>query len=344
MEILTDYLIFLLKVFTIALAITIPLLIVIGTSKGKSQSRGKLSITNLSNKFEEMGNAVKGSVMNPKELKKFNKEISKDKKKKDKGKDKDKDHETDSIFVLNFKGDIQASEVEKLKQEVNAILLSDTECREVVIRVESGGGSAYAYGLCAAELKRLVDNEINLTVCIDKVAASGGYLMSCVATKIIAAPWAIVGSIGVIAQLPNFHRLLKKNSIDFEMHTAGAFKRTLTTLGENTDEGREKFKSDLEDLHLIFKNFVKEQRPQVDTEIVATGETWQGEDAVKVGLVDSLETSDNYLVSLSKDAKLFEIEFVEKKNLTERFAISMQIVIEKSLIKFYDLINKDRFS
>ena len=344
MEILTDYLIFLLKVFTIALAITIPLLIVIGTSKGKSQSRGKLSITNLSNKFEEMGNAVKGSVMNPKELKKFNKEISKDKKKKDKGKDKDKDNETDSVFVLNFKGDIQASEVEKLKQEVNAILLSDTECREVVIRVESGGGSAYASGLCAAELKRLVDNEINLTVCIDKVAASGGYLMSCVATKIIAAPWAIVGSIGVIAQLPNFHRLLKKNSIDFEMHTAGAFKRTLTTLGENTDEGREKFKSDLEDLHLIFKNFVKEQRPQVDTEIVATGETWQGEDAVKVGLVDSLETSDNYLVSLSKDAKLFELEFVEKKNLTERFAISMQIVIEKSLIKFYDLINKDRFS
>ena len=344
MEILTDYLIFLLKVFTIALAITIPLLIVIGTSKGKSQSRGKLSITNLSNKFEEMGNAVKGSVMNPKELKKFNKEISKDKKKKDKGKDKDKDNETDSVFVLNFKGDIQASEVEKLKQEINAILLSDTECKEVVIRVESGGGSAYAYGLCAAELKRLVDNEINLTVCIDKVAASGGYLMSCVATKIIAAPWAIVGSIGVIAQLPNFHRLLKKNSIDFEMHTAGAFKRTLTTLGENTDEGREKFKSDLEDLHLIFKNFVKEQRPQVDTEIVATGETWQGEDAVKVGLVDSLETSDNYLVSLSKDAKLFELEFVEKKNLTERFAISMQIVIEKSLIKFYDLINKDRFS
>ena len=181
MEILTDYLIFLLKVFTIALAITIPLLIVIGSSKSKSQAKGKLSITNLSDKFEEMGNAVKGSVMNPKELKKFNKEISKDKKKKA----KDKDNETDSVFVLNFKGDIQASEVEKLKQEVNAILLSDTECKEVVIRVESGGGSAYAYGLCAAELKRLVDNEINLTVCIDKVAASGGYLMSCVATKLL---------------------------------------------------------------------------------------------------------------------------------------------------------------
>jgi len=338
MEILADYLIFLLKVFTIALAITIPLLIIIGSSKGKSQPKGRLTITNLSDKFEEMGNALKSSLMNSKESKKFNKDLAKNKKKKDKA---EKD---DSVFVLNFKGDIQASEVEKLKQEINAILISESECKEVVIRVESGGGSAYAYGLCAAELKRLVDNNINLTVCIDKVAASGGYLMSCVATKIIAAPWAIVGSIGVIAQLPNFHRLLKKNSIDFEMHTAGAFKRTLTTLGENTDEGREKFKSELEDLHLIFKDFVKEQRPQVDTDIVATGETWQGEEAIKVGLVDSLETSDNYLVNLSKQAKLFEIEFVEKKNLSEKFALSTQLVIEKSLIKFYDLINRDRFT
>ena len=338
MEILVDYLIFLLKVFTIALAITLPLLIIIGSSKNKSQPKGKVSITNLSDKFEDMGNALKGSLMNPKELKKFNKDLSKDKKK------KNKTENEETVFVLNFNGDIQASEVEKLKQEVNSILLSESECKEVVLKVESGGGSAYAYGLCAAELKRLVDNEISLTVCIDKVAASGGYLMSCVATKIIAAPWAIVGSIGVIAQLPNFHRLLKKNSIDFEMHTAGAFKRTLTTLGENTEEGREKFKSELEDLHLIYKNFVKEQRPQVDTEVVATGEVWQGEEAVKVGLVDSLETSDNYLVNLSKEAKLLEIEFVEKKNLTERFAFSMQLIIEKTLFKFYDLINRDRFT
>jgi serine protease SohB len=275
--------------------------------------------------------------MNPKELKKFYKDITKNKKKKT-------DEKESSVFVLNFNGDIQASEVEKLKYEINAILLSESECKEVVVKVESGGGSAYAYGLCAAELKRLVDNDISLTVCIDKVAASGGYLMSCVATKIIAAPWAIVGSIGVIAQLPNFHRLLKKNLIDFEMHTAGEFKRTLTTLGENTEEGREKFKADLEDLHVIFKDFVKEQRPEVDTAIVATGEVWQGEEAVRVGLVDSLETSDNYLVNLSKDATLFEIEYIEKKNLSERFAFSMQLILEKSVIKFYDLINRDRYT
>ena len=337
MEILADYLVFLLKVFTIALAITVPLLLIIGSSKGKTQAKGKLAITNLSEKFEDMGNAVRSSNMNPKELKKFYKDINKSKKKKT-------DENEPSIFVLNFNGDIQASEVEKLKYEINAILLSESECKEVVVKVESGGGSAYAYGLCAAELKRLVDNDISLTVCIDKVAASGGYLMSCVATKIIAAPWAIVGSIGVIAQLPNFHRLLKKNLIDFELHTAGEFKRTLTTLGENTEDGREKFKADLEDLHVIFKDFVKEQRPEVDTAIVATGEVWQGEEAVRVGLVDSLETSDNYLVNLSKDATLFEIEYIEKKNLSERFAFSMQLILEKSVIKFYDLINRDRYT
>tara|TARA_B100000686_G_scaffold165333_1_gene173003 strand:- start:164 stop:1186 length:1023 start_codon:yes stop_codon:yes gene_type:complete len=338
MEFLTDYGIFLLKVITVALAITLPLLFIIGSSKSKNPPKGSLVVKNLSKKFEDMGSSVRSAQLNPKELKKYNKELQKNKKQ-----DNKKPSKEDSVYVLNFNGDIQASEVTKLKHEINAILLSDTKCKEVVIKVESGGGSAYAYGLCAAELKRLVDNKIKLTVCIDKVAASGGYLMSCVASKIIAAPWAIVGSIGVIAQLPNFHRLLKKNSIDFEMHTAGEFKRTLTTLGENTEAGRKKFKSELEDLHFIFKDFVKEQRPQVDTKIVATGEVWQGEKAIEVGLIDALGTSDDYLVGLSKKLKLFEIEYVEKKNLSEKFAFSTQLIIEKSILKFYDIVNRDRF-
>jgi len=338
MEFFADYGIFLLKVITIALAITIPLLIIVGSSKSKTTSKGSLVVKNLSKKYENMGSSIRSSLLNPKELKKYNKEIQKKNKK-----DQKKPSKDDAVYVLNFNGDIQASEVSKLKHEINAILLSDTKCKEVVIKVESGGGSAYAYGLCAAELKRLVDNKINLTVCIDKVAASGGYLMSCVASKIIAAPWAIVGSIGVIAQLPNFHRLLKKNSIDFEMHTAGEFKRTLTTLGENTEDGRKKFKSELEDLHLIFRDFVKEQRPQVDTKVVATGEVWQGDKAIEVGLIDELGTSDDYLVGLSKKLKLYEIEYIEKKNLSERFAFSAQLLIEKSILKIYDIVNRDRF-
>jgi serine protease SohB len=231
MEFIIQYGVFLLKVVTIVIAILLPVLMIINSSKGKSAGdKGHLQIKNLSDQFESMGNALQGALMDGKTFKKFRKDLDKKKKKEDKTPAKDQQ----SIFVLNFNGDIQASEVDKLKHEINAILLSETKCKEVVLKVESGGGSAYAYGLCAAELKRLIDNKIKLTVCIDKVAASGGYLMSCVATKIVAAPWALVGSIGVIAQMPNINKLLKKNLVDFEMHTAGEFKRTLKVFGENT--------------------------------------------------------------------------------------------------------------
>jgi len=340
MEFIIQYGVFLLKVVTIVIAILLPVLMVINSSKGKSAGdKGHLQIKNLSDQFESMGNALQGALMDGKTFKKFRKDLDKKKKKEDKTPAKDQQ----SIFVLNFNGDIQASEVDKLKHEINAILLSETKCKEVVLKVESGGGSAYAYGLCAAELKRLIDNKIKLTVCIDKVAASGGYLMSCVATKIVAAPWALVGSIGVIAQMPNINRLLKKNLVDFEMHTAGEFKRTLTVFGENTEEGRDKFKSELEDLHVIFKDFVKDNRPEIDTSIVATGEVWQGEKALEVGLIDEICTSDDYLVTLSKKFKLFEIEYVEKKNFSERFAFAAETFLNRTFLRIYDTLNKSRF-
>ena len=340
MEFIIQYGVFLLKVVTIVIAILLPVLMIINSSKGKSAGeKGHLQIKNLSDHFESMGNALQGSLMDSKTFKKFRKDLDKKKKKQDKTPSKDQQ----SIFVLNFNGDIQASEVDKLKHEINAILLSQTKCKEVVLKVESGGGSAYAYGLCAAELKRLIDNKIKLTVCIDKVAASGGYLMSCVATKIVAAPWALVGSIGVIAQMPNINKLLKKNLVDFEMHTAGEFKRTLTVFGENTEEGRNKFKSELEDLHIIFKDFVKDNRPEIDISVVATGEVWQGERALEVGLIDEIGTSDDYLVTLSKKFKLFEIEYIEKKNLSERFAFAAETFLNKTFLRIYDRLNKSRF-
>ena len=340
MDFIVQYGVFLLKVITIVIAILLPILMIINSSKGRSISeKGHLQIKNLSDQFENMGFAIQGTLMTPKALKKFRKELHKQKKKEEKNPAKDQQ----SIFVLNFNGDIQASEVDKLKHEINAILVSDTKCKEVVLKVESGGGSAYAYGLCAAELKRLVDNKIKLTVCIDKVAASGGYLMSCVATKIVAAPWALVGSIGVIAQMPNINKLLKKNLVDFEMHTAGEFKRTLTVFGENTEEGRSKFKSELEDLHIIFKDFVKDNRPEIDTSVVATGEVWQGEKALAVGLIDEISTSDDYLVKLSKKFKLFQIDYIEKKNLSERFAFAAETFFNKTVLKIYDSLNKSRF-
>ena len=175
------------------------------------------------------------------------------------------------------------------------------------------------------------------------MAASGGYLMSCVATKIVAAPWAIVGSIGVIAQLPNFHRLLKKLDIDIEMHTAGKFKRTLTTLGKNTKQGREKFISELEDLHVVFKDFVQENRSKIQVAKVSTGEVWQGDKAKKLGLIDEIGTSDDYLLKLASKFKLLEIQYFEKKPFTARIGAAVEVIVEKGIYKILDILNKDRF-
>ena len=337
-DLLVAYGFFLLKIITVLLVILIPILMISSSTKHRKETdKGRIIVKNLSDKLEEIGVTLKSAEMDPKAYKSFLKERNKKKKKEIKGKSKE------IVYVLDFKGDIQASAVDKLKQEINAIIASQVKCKEVVIKVESGGGSAYAYGLCAAELKRLVDNKIKLTVCIDKIAASGGYLMSCVATKIVAAPWAIVGSIGVIAQLPNFHRLLKKLDIDIEMHTAGKFKRTLTTLGENTKQGREKFISELEDLHVVFKDFVKENRSKIQVAKVSTGEVWQGEKAKKLGLIDEIGTSDDYLLKLASKFKLLEIQYFEKKPFTARIGSAAEVIVEKGIYKILDIFNKDRF-
>jgi serine protease SohB len=199
------------------------------------------------------------------------------------------------VFVLGFHGDIRAHAVRNLREEISALLTLAEPEDSVVVRLESSGGMVHAYGLAAAQLTRIRERGIPLTVCVDKVAASGGYLMACVADRIVAAPFAMVGSIGVLAQIPNFHRLLKKHDIDYELLTAGQYKRTLTVFGRNTDTARQKFAEELEDTHALFREFVQRYRPGLDVAAVATGEVWFGERAQGLGLVDTLGTSDALL-------------------------------------------------
>lgn len=217
-------------------------------------------------------------------------------------------------FILDFKGDIAASQVEQLRQEITALLSIATKKDEVILRLESPGGSVNGYGLAAAQLQRIRDKHIPLTVCIDQVAASGGYLMACVANQIIAAPFAIIGSIGVVAQLPNFHRWLKKNNIDVELLTAGEYKRTLTLFGENTESGRKKFQEDLEKIHTLFRNYVLANRQTLNIEEVATGEHWLATDALALGLVDHLQTSDDYLCESHDKFNTYTIKLHAKQS------------------------------
>ncbi|MBA4697411.1 MAG: protease SohB [Legionella sp.] len=223
-----------------------------------------------------------------------------------------------SLYVIDFHGDIKGTDIGPLKEAINALLSIAETGDEVLIRLESGGGIVNSYGLAASQLQRIRQRGIQLTVCIDKVAASGGYLMACVANRLIAAPFAMVGSIGVVAQLPNFHRWLKKNDIDVELLTAGEYKRTLTLFGENTSKGREKFQEDLETIHQVFKNYVLANRPQLEMDKVATGEHWLGVEALDLNLVDEIKTSDDYLSEQMKTFNAFQIKVHVKKSFFEK--------------------------
>jgi serine protease SohB len=222
------------------------------------------------------------------------------------------------VFVLDFHGDLQASAITALREEISALLQVADNRDEVVLRLESSGGMVHAYGLAASQLQRLRDRGLTLTVCVDKVAASGGYMMACVGQRIVAAPFAIVGSIGVVAQLPNLHRLLQRRDVDIELHTAGTFKRTLTLLGENTPEGREKFRQELDETHALFKQFVRQHRNRLDIDRVATGEHWYGTQALELRLVDELSTSDDYLLRLLDQAQLYRLRYHTPRPLSRR--------------------------
>ena len=237
--------------------------------------------------------------------------------------------------MLDFDGDIRASAVESLREEVTALLSDPREDDEVLVRLESSGGMVHSYGFASSQLSRIKSKGVSLTVSVDKVAASGGYMMACVANRIIGAPFAIIGSIGVVAQLPNFHKLLKKNDIDFEMFTAGEHKRTVTVFGENTEKGREKFREELEDTHTLFKEFVKENRESVDVDAVATGEVWYGQRAIDRNLVDALETSDDYIQSRLDTHGIYSVKYVPRKNWQQRLGMAAESAIERSILKLW---------
>lgn len=330
-DFLASYGLFLAKSLTVVGAI-IMVIVVIGlvASRNKKDNReGYLSVDSLNETLEDMEHALKEVVLDADVYKQQLKDEAKQEKAEAKARKKalkkgalvqSDEPERKRIFVLDFDGDIKASELEPMREEITAVLTMATEKDEVVIRLESPGGMVHSYGLASSQLERIKRHGVPLTVCVDKVAASGGYMMACLADKIIAAPFSVLGSIGVVAQLPNFHRLLQKYDIDYEILTAGEYKRTMTVLGENTAKGREKFVEDLEDTHSLFKEFVAEFRPQVDMETVATGEVWFGRRALAVNLVDEISTSDEYLTAACETADVYSVRYEYKKTLQDRIS------------------------
>jgi|TARA_B100001094_G_scaffold332185_1_gene403205 serine protease SohB len=336
MEFLFEYGYFLLKTITIIVLVFIPIFILISSMRHQEDLDETLKTKNLTKRYQSMANSIKTLSLSKDEKKKLKKSLKKEKKASPKSKKK-------PVYVLNFEGDIDASNVANLKEEINAILQSETKCEEIVLNLESAGGTVIGYGLAAAQLQRIRDAGINLTACVDKIAASGGYMMACVANKIVSAPFAIIGSIGVVAAIPNFHKILKKNDIDYELHTAGEYKRTITAFGETTEEGRKKFKEDLHDIHELFKDHVSKFRPSLDISKVATGEIWEGSKALEVGLIDSISTSDGYLMNLARKHEVFEIKFEKKEKIQDKLSNLIGVLIKDSIRIIEDTFNKNKF-
>lgn len=327
---------FLAKAVTIVVAIVAVIIVVLASTVKHKSDKGELRITNLSEELEELKHGLKEELLSKKQFKAYEKQLKADEKAKDKAAD---EACTGKVFVIDFKGSIDAAEVASLREEISAIIAIAEKGDEVVVNVESGGGMVHGYGLASSQLDRLRQADIPLTVCVDKVAASGGYMMACVANKIYAAPFAIVGSIGVVAQLPNFNRLLKKHEIDYEQHTAGNFKRTLTVFGENSDEGRQKFQEELEETHVLFKAFVGKYRPELDLVKVATGEHWYGQQAIELGLVDAISTSDDVIMLLATERTVYKIRYQVRKKLADKIAHGASLSVNAI---FNRLIEKNR--
>jgi serine protease SohB len=326
MEHLADYAVFFAKFATAGIIIVLVLIAVaVIAARARRAETEHLEVKNLNKKLESMSFLLKAAILPGKEYKKALKASRKSDKQR--AKTAQVEHGRRRIFVCRFRGDVRASAVAALGEEITAILTIARPQDEVVVVIESAGGTVHGYGLGASQLQRVRNRGIPLTAAVDKIAASGGYMMACVANKIIAAPFAVVGSIGVIAQLPNFNRMLKKHDIDFEQITAGKYKRTLTLFGENTEEDRHKLREELKDAHELFKEFVREHRPQVDLDQIATGEHWFGARALAMHLVDELSTSDDYLAEQAANADVFEVRYAYKRHWYEKFLAAARAAV-----------------
>ena len=344
MEYIYEYGLFLAQAVTFVAAIVMVAasLVAIGQRQKAEQHEGHIEVRDLNEKYRQIGDSIKHMVVEPDELKalkkaqkKADKQLAKQAKKKSGKPAESAGERRKRLYVLNFEGDLKASAVDNLREEISAVLPQIVPGDEMLVKVESPGGLVHSYGLAASQLRRIRDAQVPLTIAVDKVAASGGYMMACVANQIVAAPFAVLGSIGVLAQLPNFHRLLQKNNIDFELFTAGEYKRTVTMFGENTDKGREKFLEDIEETHELFKDFVSSNRPALDIARVATGEVWYGSKALEVGLVDALQTSDAFVQQRLPDWDVFEVKFVHKKNWQEKLGLAAEGALEKAFLKIW---------
>jgi serine protease SohB len=324
-EFLFEYGLFLAKAITLVAAVAAIALIMVGLTR-KGAAPGALTVEKLNDRYRDLARTLRRAMVPRSEWRKESRKEAKERKAREKDAAR---HPRRRVFVLDFKGDIRATAVASLREEVSAVLAVAAPTDEVVLRLENFGGMVHEHGLAASQLTRIRQRGIPLTAIVDKAAASGGYMMACIANRIIAAPFAVLGSIGVLAQMPNFNRALAQRGVDFEQISAGRYKRTITMFGRNTDEGRAKLREELEEVHGLFKSMIAHNRPQVDIEAVATGEHWYGARALELKLIDEIGSSDDYLLAATKDADIFRVSYRAKHTLPEKLLAAVRAAADQ---------------
>jgi serine protease SohB len=315
-EALLEYLLFLAKTVTLVAALVFLAGVFVNLSRRSREAEG-IKVSHLNARLRRAADGLRMALL----PKAGRKKLAKQRRQEDKAAGEAR---RKRVFVLDFRGDIRASATASLREEISAVLSVAEQGDEVLLRLENAGGLVHEHGLAASQLARIRERGIPLTVSVDKVAASGGYLMACIADRILAAPFAIVGSIGVLAQVPNFRRMLDERGVTVEQVKAGRYKRTVSMFGEVTDEDRDKLREELEDVHALFQEMVARYRPALDLERTATGEYWYGSRALELGLVDELGTSDDWLQKLVEDADAWKVEWRGHKRLMEKLAAAME--------------------
>ncbi len=227
------------------------------------------------------------------------------------------------LAVLRFQGlrDLNASGDQRLSEAIDEVLVNRDHFEEAVVIIDSPGGTTHGYGHAYALLERLSASGLKVTACIDRIGASGGYLMALPADRILAGPFAIVGSVGVVAGIPNVKRLLEEKGVSYRLFVAGDKKRVVHFADDDGPEVREYMDEKLAGIHTQFLQAVEKHRgDRVKLDEVRSGDHWSAEESVEkgLGLVDELQTSAEYLLERNREVALVMIE--RRVDITERFA------------------------
>jgi protease-4 len=192
----------------------------------------------------------------------------------------------------------------------------DKEIKALVIRIDSGGGSAFASEIIRSEIIALRDKKIPIYISMGSVAASGGYWIATAADKIWAQPTTITGSIGVFGAFPTVEKSLGKMGIYTDGVGTTELAGSMRLDRPLSDKASKVVQQSVDNIYQRFITLVADAREQDKAAIdeIAQGHVWTGNKAKEIGLVDELGTLSDVVNAIAQKAKLdtYQVKLVQR--------------------------------